>query len=169
MLRRAMGDPGRQAPITARAGIVLQKRHRPLPPAVRRPRLIGYRRDVVPRHPIPMVHPIQHMWLPHHAHQCAHADTSVLHIPGGLHELEFLQWTFCTKSLYAICSVFFLGFVQVYVRHCKRPLFLMSNCWEPYIICSLIFKKWHRFCRARICRFIFSPAPNPPPPRVPQP
>ena len=32
------------------------------------------------------------------------------------------------------------------------------------IICSLVFKKWHRFCRARICRFIFPPARNPPPP-----
>ena len=36
----------------------------------------------------------------------------------------------------------------------------MSNFWESCIICSLIFKKWHRFCRARICRFIFSPARN---------
>jgi hypothetical protein len=63
--------------------------------------------------------------------------------------------------LYAICSVF--------LRICagnnsKRPLFLMSNCWEPYIICSLIFKKWHRFCSARICTFIFPPAQNPQPP-----
>ena len=49
---------------------------------------------------------------------------------------------------------------------CERPLFLINKYWEPYIICSLIFKKWHRFCRARICRFIFSPARNiPPPPR----
>ena len=80
---------------------------------------------------------------------------------GGLYKLEFLHFEFCTKSLYAICSVF--------LRICagnnsKHPLFLMSNCWEPYIICSLILKKWHRFCRARICRFIFSPARNPPPP-----
>ena len=45
----------------------------------------------------------------------------------------------------------------------KRPLFLMSHYFEPCIICSLIFKKWPRFCRARICRFIFSPARNIPP------
>ena len=45
----------------------------------------------------------------------------------------------------------------------QRPLFLMSNHLEPYIICSLIFKKWHGFCRARICRFIFPPAQNIPP------
>ena len=45
----------------------------------------------------------------------------------------------------------------------KRPLFLMSNYWEPYIICSLIFQKWHRFCGARICRFIFPSTRNPPP------
>ena len=86
---------------------------------------------------------------------------------GGVYKLEFLQFKLCTKILYAICSVFF--------RICagnpsKRPLFLMSNYWEPYTICSLISKKWHRFCRARItsiCRFIFSPARNtssPPPP-----
>ena len=80
---------------------------------------------------------------------------------GGLYKLEFLQFKFCTKILYAVCSVF--------LRICagnnsKRPLFLMSNNWEPFIICSLIFKKWHRFCRARICRFIFSPIRNPPPP-----
>ena len=55
----------------------------------------------------------------------------------------------------------------MYVRHCKRPLFLMSNYWDPYIICSLFFKKWHTFCSASICRFIFSPARNTPPsPRV---
>ena len=81
---------------------------------------------------------------------------------GGLYKLEFLHFKFCTKILYAIGSVF--------LRICagnnsKRPLFLMSNYWEPYIICSLIFKKGHRFCRARICRFIFSPTQNPPPPR----
>ena len=62
-------------------------------------------------------------------------------------------------------------FCSVFFRICagnnsKRPLFLMSNCWDPYIICSLFFKKWHRFCHARICRFISSPAWNaPPPPR----
>ena len=39
----------------------------------------------------------------------------------------------------------------------------MSNFWELYIICSLTFKKWHRFCCAGICRFIFSPARNIPP------
>ena len=80
---------------------------------------------------------------------------------GGLHRLEFLHFEFCTKTLYAICLVF--------SRICagnngKRPLFLMSNYWVPHIICSLIFKKWRRFCRARICRFIFSPTRNPPPP-----
>ena len=63
-----------------------------------------------------------------------------------------------------VCNVF-----GVFLRICagnnsKRPLFLMSNYWEPYAICSLIFKKWHRFCRARICRFIFSPTRNMPPP-----
>ena len=83
---------------------------------------------------------------------------------GGLCKLEFLQFKFCTKILYAICSVF--------SRICagnnsKRPLFLMSNYWEPYIICSLSVKKWHRFCRARICRFIFSPARKPPSAPVP--
>ena len=81
---------------------------------------------------------------------------------GGLYKLEFLHFKFCTKILYAICSVF--------LRICagnnsKRPLFLMSNYWEPYIICSLTFKKWHRFCRARIYRFIFSPTRNIPPPQ----
>ena len=75
--------------------------------------------------------------------------------------LEFLHFKFCTKILCALYSVF--------LRICagnnsKRPLFLMSNYWDPYIICSLIFKKWHRFCRARICRFIFSPTRNTPPP-----
>ena len=65
---------------------------------------------------------------------------------------------FCTQ--FVRC---FSGFVQVYVRYCKRPLFLMSNYWEPDITCSLIFKKWHIFCRATICRFIFPPARNPPP------
>ena len=80
---------------------------------------------------------------------------------GGYYKLEFLQFKFCTKILYAICSVF--------LRICagnnnKRPLFLMSNHWEPYIICSLIFKTWHRICRTRICRFIFPPARNPRPP-----
>ena len=69
-----------------------------------------------------------------------------------------------TKTLYAICSLF--------LRICAgnngmRPLFFMSNYWEPHIICSLIFKKWHRFCRARIYRFIFSPARNTPP-SIPQ-
>ena len=59
----------------------------------------------------------------------------------------------------------------MFVRICagnrsKRPLFLTSNCWEPYTICSLIFKKWHRFCCARICRFICFPVRNPPPPPV---
>ena len=86
-------------------------------------------------------------------------------IAGGggreLHKLEFLHFKFCTKILYAICSVF--------LRICagnnsKRPLFLMSNYWEPYIICSLIFQKWHRFCCARISRFIFSRMESPPPP-----
>ena len=43
-------------------------------------------------------------------------------------------------------------------------LFLVSNCWEPLRIGSLIFEEWHRLCRARICRFIFSPARNTPPP-----
>ena len=28
----------------------------------------------------------------------------------------------------------------------------MSNFCQPCIICSLIFKKWHGFCRTRICR-----------------
>ena len=78
---------------------------------------------------------------------------------GGLCKLEFLQFKVCTTFLYSVCSVFLVGIG----RRCKRPLFLMNN-WEPYIICSLIFKKWHRFCRARICRFIFSPARNTPPP-----
>ena len=26
-----------------------------------------------------------------------------------------------------------------------RPLFLMSNCCQPCVICSLSFKKWHGF------------------------
>ena len=50
------------------------------------------------------------------------------------------------------------------VRHCKRPLFLMSNYWDPHIIRSLSFQKSHRFWSARICGFIFSPARNTPPP-----
>ena len=78
-----------------------------------------------------------------------------------LYKLEFLHFKFCTKILYAICSVF--------LRICagnnsKHPLFLMISYWEPYIICSLIFKRWHRFRRARICRFIFAPTRNIPPP-----
>ena len=78
---------------------------------------------------------------------------------GELHKLEFLQFKFCTKILYTICSVL----LKICAGNSsKRPLFLMSNYWEPYIICSLIYKKWHRFCRARICRFIFSPARNTP-------
>ena len=90
-----------------------------------------------------------------------HMHTPTYRGVGGLYKLEFLHFKFCTNILYAICSVF--------LRICagnnsKRPLFLMSNYWEPYVICSLIFKKWHRFCRARICRFIFSPARNTPPP-----
>ena len=76
---------------------------------------------------------------------------------GGVYKLKFLHFKSCTKILHAICSVF--------LRICagnnsKRPLFLMSNYWEPHIICSLIFEKWHRFCRARICRFIVSPTRN---------
>ena len=83
---------------------------------------------------------------------------------GGLYKLEFLHFKFCTKSLYAICSVF--------LRICagsngKHPLFLKSKYWEACIICSLIFKKWHGFCRARICRFIFPPARNIPTPGRP--
>ena len=94
----------------------------------------------------------------------SHWELPAFHYRGeGLCKLEFLHFKFCTKILYATCSVF--------SRICagnnsKRPLFLMSNYWEPHIICSLIFKKWHRFCRARICGFIFSPARNPPPPPV---
>ena len=77
----------------------------------------------------------------------------------GYAKLEFLHFKFCTKILHAICSVF--------LRICagdnsKRPLFLMGNYWEPHTICSLIFQKWHRFCRARICRF---PRTEYPPPR----
>ena len=83
---------------------------------------------------------------------------------GELYKLDFLHFKFCTKILYTICSVF--------LRICagsnsKRPLFLMSTYWEPDIIFSLIFQRWHRFCRARICRVIFSPTrsipPSPPP------
>ena len=106
----------------------------------------------------------------HTSHQCI-PSTCTMYPPcihnvsgtgeGGLYKLEFSHFKFCTKILCAICSVF--------LRICagnksRRPLFLMSNYWEPYIICSLIFKKWHRLCRARICRFIFSPARNIPPP-----
>ena len=52
--------------------------------------------------------------------------------------------------------------MQILYENFERNLFV-SNYWEPYIICSLIFEKWHRFCRARICRVIFFPARNPPP------
>ena len=62
-----------------------------------------------------------------------------------------------------------LGTRQAHKRpeeNSKCPLFLTSTYWGPYLICSLIFKKWHRFCRARICRFIFSAAQNIPSPRI---
>ena len=83
---------------------------------------------------------------------------------GGLYKLEIMHFKSCTKILYAICSVFFRICAG---NNSKHPLFLMSNYWEPYIICSLIFKKWYGLCCARFCRFIFSPARNipPPPPR----
>ena len=66
---------------------------------------------------------------------------------GGLYKLEFMHFKFCTKFLCAICS----GFLRICAgNNSKRPLFLTSNYWEPYIICSLIFKKWHGFCCAKI-------------------
>ena len=49
-------------------------------------------------------------------------------------------------------------------KNSNRPLFLMSNICQPCVICSLVFKNWHGFCRARICRFIFSETRNIPPP-----
>ena len=83
---------------------------------------------------------------------------------GGVYKLEIMQFKFCTKIL---CFSVFKDLCRYTFRHCKRPMFLTSNYWEPYMICSLIFKKWHRFCRARICRFISPPPPArniPPPP-----
>ena len=111
---------------------------------------------------------------------------------GGFYKLEFLQIKFCTKFLCAICSVLLRICAGTHLTICrclseakqrmllhkrnvangkpsplrnnsKRPLFLVSNYCEPYIICSLISKKLHRFCCARICRFIFSRARNIPP------
>ena len=38
----------------------------------------------------------------------------------------------------------------------NRPLTLMSICCQPCVMDSLIFMKWHGFCRASICRFGFS-------------
>ena len=92
-------------------------------------------------------------------------DTKIPGEGGVIQARNILHFKFYTKILHAICLVF--------LRICagsnnKRPLFLMSNYWEPYIICSPIFKKWRGFCRARICRLIFPPAWNylpPPPPR----
>ena len=45
-----------------------------------------------------------------------------------------------------------------------RPPFLITNFWEPNMICSLIFKKWRRFSCARICRFRICWTQNTPPP-----
>ena len=77
----------------------------------------------------------------------------LLQVPGGGGVMQAGMSAF--QILYAICSVL--------LRICagdnsKRPLCLMGNYWAPYMICSLIFQKWRRFCRARICRVIFSPA-----------
>ena len=47
-------------------------------------------------------------------------------------------------------------------KNSNRPLFLMSNICQPCVICSLIFKNWHGFCPARICRFVFSETRNTP-------
>ena len=83
--------------------------------------------------------------------------------PGGLCELEFLQFKFCTKFLYAICLVFLRICADI-----RKALQAPTVCHEQLLGAihnSLIFKKWHRFCRARICRFMFSPArgtPRPP-------
>ena len=35
---------------------------------------------------------------------------------------------------------------------------------QTYTSCSLIFKKWHRFCRVRMCRLISSSTRHAPPP-----
>ena len=46
----------------------------------------------------------------------------------------------------------------------KRPTFLMSNYWEPYIICSFLFKKWHIFVASQFVDSYFPPHGIPPPP-----
>ena len=82
---------------------------------------------------------------------------------GGLYKLEFLHFKFCTKVLNAICSVF--------LRMCagnnsKRPRFLESNYWEPYIICSLIFlRSGTDFVAPEFVDSYFPPHRIPPPPR----
>ena len=45
----------------------------------------------------------------------------------------------------------------------NRPLVLVSNICQPCVICSLVVKKWHGFCHARICRFSDSPRHGIPP------
>ena len=39
-------------------------------------------------------------------------------------------------------------------------MFLMSNLCQLCVFCSLTFKIWHRFCRARSYRFRFSSTRN---------
>ena len=72
-------------------------------------------------------------------------------------------------------DIFVHNLLGVFQDLCRYTLGIASaHCFCPqqslrtirYIICSPIFKKWHRFCRPRICRFIFPPARNTPPPQV---
>ena len=86
------------------------------------------------------------MWCPEHASVCKRAFQTLYEI--------FVRNLFGVFKDLGRCT---------FGNNSKRALFLLSDDWESYIICSLIFKKWHRFCCARICRFIFSPARNIPP------
>ena len=45
----------------------------------------------------------------------------------------------------------------------SRPFHTMTNFWEPYIICSLIFKKSYRISCRGICRFKICQTRNIPP------
>ena len=84
---------------------------------------------------------------------------------GELCKLEFVQFKFCAKFLYANCSVF-LRICAGIQWALQAPAVSHEQLLGPHIISSLIFKKWHGFCRARICRFIFPPPHgiSPPPP-----